>query len=61
MFILVTDTETHLHVVLSEVGDDFCLVVIEDLEENGPSLTVLLKQEKTAVPVLRGRGGTAVL
>lgn len=54
-------SQTHLNVVLPQVGDDLRLVLIEDLEQNGPSLAVLLQQEQTAVPVLRGRGGTAVL
>lgn len=57
----VTNIQTHLDVVLLEVGDDLCLVFIEDLEQDGPSLAVLLQQEQAAVPVLRGGGGTAVL
>ncbi len=56
-----TDTQTHLDVVLPQVGDDLCLIFIEDLEQNGPSLAVFLQQEQTAVPVLGGGGGTTVL
>ena len=60
-FITHTHRHTHLDVVLPQVGDDLRLVIVEDFEQDGPSLAVLLQQEQTAVPVLGGGGGAAVL
>lgn len=56
-----TNSHTDLNMVLHQIGDDLLLVFIEDLVQNGPSLTVFLQQEQAAVPVLRGGGSTAVL
>lgn len=52
--------DTHLNVVLHEVGCHFILVLIKDLIEYGTSFTVFLQQEEAGVTVLRGGWRAAV-
>lgn len=40
-----TVKNTHLDVVLPQVGNDLSLVFIEDLKQDGPSLAVLLQHK----------------